>query len=154
MDIARQVNPRKKLITRFTYGGTAVVAIAFAGIGVSRLKPAAPGVDHATVWIDTVKRGPMVREVRGIGTLVPEDIRWIPANTQGRVEAIVLRPGTPVKADTVILELTNPELEQELVEAKLKVDAAEASLENLRVQTDNEYLQQKSTTASVTADYN
>jgi HlyD family secretion protein len=153
MDIARQVNPRKKLITRFTYGGTAVVAIAFAGIGVSRLKPAAPGVDRATVWIDTVKRGPMVREVRGLGTLVPEDIRWIPATTQGRVETIVLRPGTAVKSDTIILELTNPELEQELVESKLKLDAAEASLENLRVQTDNDYLQQKSTAASVEADY-
>jgi HlyD family secretion protein len=154
MDIPRQSNPRKKLATRAMYGGAAVLAVGFVAVGVARLSPAAPGVDRATVWIDTVKRGPMVREVRGIGTLVPEDIRWIPATTQGRIEAIVLRPGTVVKTDSVILELTNPELEQELVEAKLKLEAAEASLENLRVQTDNDYLQQKSTAASVTADYN
>src|SRR6476469_4183660 len=104
MDIARKTDPRKKLITRFVYGGTVVVAASFSGIGVYRLKPAAPAVDRATVWIDTVKRGPMVREVRGIGTLVPEDIRWIPADTQGRVEKIVLRPGTPVKPESIILE--------------------------------------------------
>jgi HlyD family secretion protein len=154
MDIARPSNPRRKLIRRLTYGGTAVFAVAAAGIGVARLTPAAPGVDRATVWVDTVKRGPMVRDVRGLGTLVPEDIRWIPATTQGRVEAIVLRPGTVVKANSLILELTNPELEQEVVEAKLKVDAAEAGLESLRVQTENDYLQQKSTAASVTAEYN
>ena len=69
-------------------------------LGLSRLKPAAPSVERATVWIDTVKRGPMLREVRGLGTLVPEDIRWIPATTQGRVERIVLSPGTTVSADT------------------------------------------------------
>ena len=154
MDIARPSNPRRKLIRRLTYGGTAVFAVAVARIGVTRLTPAAPGVDRATVWVDTVKRGPMVRDVRGLGTLVPEDIRWIPATTQGRVEAIVLRPGTVVKANSLILELTNPELEQEVVEAKLKVDAAEAGLESLRVQTENDYLQQKSTAASVTAEYN
>jgi HlyD family secretion protein len=154
MDIARPSNPRKKLIRRLLYGGTAVFAVAVAGVGVARLTPAAPGVDRSTVWVDTVKRGPMVRDVRGLGTLVPEDIRWIPATTQGRVEAIVLRPGTVVKANSLILELTNPELEQEAVEAKLKVDAAEAALESLRVQTENEYLQQKSTAASVSGEFN
>ena len=104
--------------------------------------------------MDTVKRGEMLRQVRGNGTLVPEDIRWIPATTLGRVEQIRLHPGTAVKADSVILELSNPELDQELHEAELKVEAAEASLQNLRVQTQNDYLQQKATAASISADYN
>src|SRR5581483_1384185 len=103
MDIARQVDPRRKLIRRAIYGAVAVIAVALAGLGVARLTPAAPSVDRATVWVDTVRRGPMVRDVRGIGTLVPEDIRWSPSTTQARVEAIVLRPGTAVKRETVIL---------------------------------------------------
>ena len=74
-------------------------------LGLSRLKPAAPCVERSTVWIDTVKRGPMLRQVRGLGTLVPEDVRWIPAQTEGRVERHVILPGTPVKPDSVILEL-------------------------------------------------
>jgi len=118
-----------------------------------KLKPAAPGVDRATVWIDTVKRGPMVREVRGLGTLVPEDIRWIPATTQGRVERIRLRPGTVVAADSVILDLTNPQLEQELQDATLKLTGAEASLANLRVQAENDTLAQQAATANIEADY-
>ena len=111
-------------------------------------------MERATVWLDTVKRGPLLREVRGIGTLVPEDIRWIPATTQGRVERIVLRPGTAVTADSVILELVNPQLDQESQDAELKVQAAEAALQNLRVQTQNDYLQQKAATASIDADFN
>jgi HlyD family secretion protein len=95
-----------------------------------------------------------VRQVRGIGTLVPEDIRWVPATTQGRVEKIILRPGTPVKPESVILELTNPQLEQELQDAELKVKSAEASLQNLRVQVQNDFLQQKATAADVSAAYN
>jgi HlyD family secretion protein len=111
-------------------------------------------VERATVWLDTVKRGPLLREVRGIGTLVPEDIRWIPATTQGRVERILLRPGTEVSPDSVILELVSPQLDQESQDAELKVQAAEASLQNLRVQTQNEYLQQKAATANIDADFN
>ena len=94
VDIARSPEvKRKKKIRRIIYGAVALLAIVLITVGVSRLRPAAPGVDRATVWIDTVKRGPMIRQVRGSGTLVPEDIRWIPATTQGRVERIVLRPG-------------------------------------------------------------
>jgi HlyD family secretion protein len=132
------------------------VALSFVGLitlGVSRLKPAAPGVERAAVWIDTVKRGPMLRDERGIGTLVPEDIRWIPATTVGRVERIALRPGTVVAAGSVILELSNPQLEQELQDAALKLKAAEASLTNLRVQLQNDTLAQEATTASIEADY-
>jgi len=120
---------------------------------VSKLKPAAPSVERATVWIDTVKRGPMLRDERGIGTLVPEDIRWIPATTVGRVERITIRPGTVVAAGSVILELSNPQLEQELQDAVLKLKAAEASLTNLRVQLQNDTLAQEAVTASIEADY-
>ncbi len=105
------------------------------------------------MWEDTVKRGPMVRDVRGLGTLVPEDIRWIPATTQGRVERILLRPGTPVKPDSVILELSNPQLEQELRNAELQLQSADASLANLRVQVQNDLLNQRATAASIEADY-
>jgi HlyD family secretion protein len=136
------------------YVAMGLIGVALITLGLSRLKPAAPTVERATVWIDTVKRGPLLREVRGLGTLVPEDIRWIPATTQGRVERILLHPGTAVKAESVILELSNPQLDQELQDAHLKVQASEASLQNLRVQTQNDYLQQKATGASISGDYN
>lgn len=122
-------------------------------VGISRLEPAAPAVERATLWIDTVKRGPMVRQVRGLGTLVPEDIRWIPATTMGRVERILLRPGTVVNPNSVILELSNPSLRQELQDAELRLKAAEAASTNLRVQLQNEYLQQQATTAAIESEY-
>src|SRR6478735_12197720 len=112
MDIARPSNVRQKRIRQGIVIGIGLVAIAAVSVGLSRLQPAAPSVEAATLWPDSVKRGTMVRQVRGLGTLVPEDIRWIPATTQGRVEVIRLRPGTPVTPDSVILQLTNPELDQ------------------------------------------
>src|SRR5947199_1375985 len=152
MDIARPAEVRRrKQIRRVIYGAIALLAVLLISLGLSRLKPAAPGVERATVWIDTVKRGPLVREVRGTGTLVPEDIRWIPAATQGRVERILLHPGTAVSADSMILELVNPQLDQELQDAELKVQAAEAGLQNLRVQAQNDYLQQKGVAAGIAA---
>lgn len=135
------------------YGGAAVLAVGAITLGVSKLKPAAPGVERGTVWIDTVKRGPMVRDVRGQGTLVPEDIRWIPATTQGRVERIRLRPGTEVQANSVILDLSNPQLDQEFREAELKLSGAEAALTNLKVQSQNEALAQEAATTNIEADY-
>lgn len=152
MDIARPSNARQRRIRRAVYGGIALVVVGLITLGLSRLKPAAPSVERATVWIDTVKRGPMVRNVRGIGTLVPEDIRWIPATTVGRVERIVLRPGTTVTPDSIILELSNPTLDQELQDVGLRLKAAEASLKNLRVQLQNEYLQQQASAASIEAE--
>src|SRR5437762_12730906 len=112
MYIARPYIAKKKLRRRILAASGGTLALIAITVALSQLKPAVPTVDRSTVWIDTVKRGPMVREVRGLGTLVPEEIRWIPANTEGRVEKIVVRPGTQVKADTVILELSSPELEQ------------------------------------------
>jgi HlyD family secretion protein len=153
MDIARPSNARKKRIKQVAYAGAGLVAVLLITLGLSRLKPAAPSVEGATVWRDTVKRGPMLREVRGLGTLVPEDIRWIPATTEGRVVKIILRPGTPVTSDVVIIELSNPRLEQELRDAQLKVEASEATLANLRVQVQNDQLQQRASAAGVAADF-
>src|SRR6187431_1681817 len=154
MDIARPSNAKKKRIRNAIYIGVGLLVVVLVSVGLSRLKPAAPTVERAVVWPDTVKRGNIMRQVRGLGTLVPGDIRWIPATTQGRVERIILRPGTQVMPNSVILELTNPELEQEFQDAELKLQSAEASLVNLRVQMQNELLQQRATTASIEADYN
>jgi HlyD family secretion protein len=155
MDIARPAEVRRrKRIRRFLYGAIGLLTVLLLTLGLSRLKPAAPGVDRATLWVDTVKRGPLLREVRGSGTLVPEDIRWIPAATQGRVDRILLHPGSAVTADSVILELVNPQLDQELQDAELKVQAAEASFQNLRVQAQNDYLQQKAVAAGIAAEHN
>src|SRR6266566_5527204 len=129
MDIARPSNAKQKRIRQITYAVIGLATVGLITLGLSRLKPAAPTVEMAVVWPDTVKRGPMVRQVRGLGTLVPEDIRWIPATTQGRVERILLHPGTAVNAESVILELSNFQLDQELQDAELKVQAAEASVQ-------------------------
>jgi HlyD family secretion protein len=154
MDIARPAEVRRRQrIRRGIYGALALLAVLLITLGLSRLKPAAPGVERATLWVDTVKRGPLLREVRGTGTLVPEDIRWIPAATQGRVERILLHPGTPVTPESLILELVNPQLDQELQDAELKVQAAEASFQNLRVQAQNDYLQQKAVAAGIAAEH-
>ena len=153
MDIARPSNVKRKRIRQAVYAGTGLIAVVLMSVGLSKLKPAAPTVERAVVWPDTVKRGPMIRQVRGLGTLTPEDIRWIPATTQGRVERIILRPGTSVKADSIILELSNPQLEQQLQDAELKLAAAEAGLANLRVQLQNDLLQTRATAANIDGDY-
>jgi HlyD family secretion protein len=131
----------------------ALLAIILVTVGVSRLKPAAPGVDRATVWIDTVKRGPMIRQVRGSGTLVPEDIRWIPATTQGRVEKIILRPGAQVKPETVILEMSNPDLQQSVKDAQLAFQSAQAAYLNKKADLESQYLSQQADAATVEATY-
>ena len=121
--------------------------------GLSRLRPAAPSVDRATIWPDEVKRGPMVREVRGLGTLVPEDIRWIAAQTDSRVDRWVLRPGALVKANSIIMELSDPTLQREALDAEFQVKGAEADYANLRVQVDSELMNQKANEAAVRSDY-
>jgi HlyD family secretion protein len=154
MDIARPSNLRKKRIKQGVYALVGLTVVGLVSVGLSRLKPAAPTVERAVVWPDTVKRGNIKREVRGLGTLTPEDIRWIPATTQGRVEKIYLRPGTKVKPDSVILELSNPTLEQQLQDAELKLAAAQAGIENLKVQLNNDLLQTRGNAAKTEADYN
>jgi len=153
MDIQRPSNARAKRIKRILYVTGAVMAIAGITLGLSRLKPAAPTVDASTVWPDTVKRGPMVREVRGLGTLVPEDIHWIPAQTAARVDKIVIRPGHVVTPDTVILEMSNPELQRDVLDAEYQLKAAESDYANLKVQVDSELMNQKANEAAVRSDY-
>src|SRR4029078_2972491 len=154
MDIARPSNAKKKRIKQAIYAGVGLLAVVLVSVGLSRLKPAAPTRERRVVWPAKVERGPMVRQVRGLGTLTPEDIRWIPATTQGGVERIILRPGTKVKANDVILELTNPQLEQQLQDAQLKLGAAEAGLDNIRVQLNNDLLAQRAASANIEADFN
>jgi len=126
--------------------------IASITMGVSKLKPAAPSVDRLGLWIDTVKRGPMVRQVRGLGTLTPEEIRWIPTITDGRVEKILVRPGTPVKANTVVVILSNPTVEQQTFDAEWKLRAEEAQYHNLEVTLQSQVLDQKANTAKAEQD--
>ena len=150
VDIARPASViRKKKIRRAMYAGAALVVIILITVGVSRLQPAAPSVDRATVWVDTVKRGQMLRQVRGSGTLVPEDIRWIPATTQGRVERILLRAGAQVEPNTVILELSNPDLQQAVKDAQLAYQSALAAFENRKSELENQLLTQQSGVATI-----
>jgi HlyD family secretion protein len=152
VDIARPDLLEKKKKRQLAWGAGAVVVVVLATLGVSQLKPAAPSVERATLVIDTVQRGEMVREVRGLGTLVPEEIRWIPAVTQGRVERLVLLPGTTVTADSVILELSNPELEMQALEAESQARAAVASYTELKVRLASQLLDQKAAAARVQAE--
>ena len=153
MDIQRPSNARAKKIKRIVYVTVAVLACAGVTLALSKLKPAAPSVDASTIWPDTVKRGPMLREVRGLGTLVPEDIHWIPAQTAARVDKIVIRPGHLVKPDTIILEMSNPETQRDLLDAEYALKAAEANYANLKVQVDSDLMNQKSQEASVRSDF-
>jgi HlyD family secretion protein len=126
MDIARPDQSKARRKKRILLGVLAVIVVVGITIGLSRLKPAAPTVERNLVWIDTVKRGQMVRQERGLGILVPEEIRWIAARTQGRVDKIVLRPGARVTTDSVILMLANPDVEQAAANAESQLKAAEA----------------------------
>jgi HlyD family secretion protein len=153
MDIQRPSNARAKKIKRIAYVTIAVLLCAGVTLALSKLKPAAPSVDASTIWPDTVKRGPMLREVRGLGTLVPEDIHWIPAQTAARVDKIVIRPGHLVQPDTVILEMSNPETQRDLLDAEYLLKAAEADYANLKVQIDSELMTQKANEAAVRSDY-
>jgi len=153
MDIQRPSNARAKKIRRIIYASIGAVLLAGVTFGVSRLRPAGPTVDKATIWTDEVKRGPMIRDVRGIGTLVPEDIRWIAAQTDSRVDRIVLHPGAIVKPDSIILELSNPELQRDVLDAQFELKAAQADLENLKVTISSDLLNQRSIAANVRSDY-
>jgi HlyD family secretion protein len=135
------------------YGAAGIILVPLITWGLSTLKPAAPTVEKATVWPDTVKRGPMLIQVRGLGTLVPEEILWIPATTDGRVVRRFVLPGSPVTADTVVLELTNPELEQLALDAEWQLRAAQAQLNSLKAQLESQLLDQKAAAATVQSEY-
>ena len=152
MDIQRPAALRNKRLRQVGYPLAGLAALVLVTLGLSRLKPAPPTVERSTVWVDTVKRGPMLRQVRGIGTLVPVEERWIPAATNGRVEKIVLLPGTRVRAGSVILEMSNPELEQQALDAGWQLRAAEAEHANLKVQLESQRLNQEAESARVRAE--
>src|SRR5207302_6496881 len=149
MDIARPNALRNKRIKQSVYGLVAVVAASALALGLSRMKPAAPAVDRATVWIDTVKRGEMLRQVRGLGTLVPEEIRWIPANNDGIIEEVKVRAGDKVAAASIILVMSNPDLQQRTTDAELQLKGSEADLTNLRATSQKEILDQEAQQANV-----
>jgi HlyD family secretion protein len=152
MDVPRPFTAKARRRRQIIYAAVGVALFAGITMGVSKLKPAAPSVDRSSLWIDTVKRGPMVRQVHGIGTLTPEDIRWIPTITDGRVEKILVRPGTPVKADTVVVILNNPTVEQQAFDAEWKLRAEEAQYHNLEVALQSQVLDQKANTAKAEQD--
>ena len=144
---------KRKRLRQALLAAVGVIIVIAVSIALARMEPAAPNVERATVLVDTVKRGSIIRQVRGLGTLVPEDTRWLPSQTEGRVERILLRPGAQVGPNSVILELSNPQLEQEAVNAKLALQSAEATLENLRVKLQSDFLTQQSQVAALDADF-
>ena len=154
MDIQRPSNAAAKRRRRILFSALAVIFVAGVTLGLSRLKPAAPTVERSTIWTDTVKRGPMLRQVRGLGTLVPVDIRSISSLTDATVERRRILPGTQVKADTIIMDLSNPQTEQEAKDAELQLKAAEADYKNLEVTVESNLLTEKANAATVTSDYN
>jgi HlyD family secretion protein len=152
MDIARPDIAKAKRLRRIVYGTGSAVVVLLITVGVSRLEPAAPRVEQDTVFIDTVQRGEMLRNVRGTGELVPEEVRWISAITQGTVDRIVIRAGADVTPDTAIVELSNPELEQSAIEARLLLEAAQARYESRVEELDSQVLTQRSQLSTVEAD--
>src|SRR5436190_16894749 len=155
MDVARpQPVARNKKIKRIVAGVMVLIAAAGVTLGLSRMRPAAPSVDRATVWIDSVKRGEMLRQVRGIGTLVPEEVRWIPATNEATIEERRVRAGDTVKADTIILVMSNPDVKQRADDAELQLKGAKADLATLRATLKTEIINQQSIQAGVEADYN
>jgi HlyD family secretion protein len=155
MDIARPEFKQQKRRRQILWGMAGLVCLGGVTVGVSRLKPAAPEVERSTVWTDTVKRGPMVRQVRGLGSLIPsqEFTRQIPAETEATVVRILKLPGSQVKADTVLLEMSNSQVEQAAVDAKLQLKAAEAEYQSLRVTLQSNLMNQKAGAATVNSDY-
>lgn len=153
MDVPRKGARRSKIIKRVIFITLVLVAIPLITYGLSRLKPAAPPVERSSVWVDKVKRGPMIRQVRGLGTLVPEEILWIPANTDGRVDRIVNRPGVKVTKNTVLMELSNPELQLAMQDLEWQIKMAEASYTDLRVRLESGDLDQRAKTAQLESEF-
>ena len=147
MDISRPDLKAKKRRRQALTIAIGVVLLAGITFLVMRLKPAAPTVDRSVVWTDIVKRGPMVRQVRGLGTLVPREdaIRQIPAQSEATVVRILTLPGSDVKADTVLMELSDPQLSQEALDAELSLRSARADLSNVQVKVQSDLMAQKST---------
>jgi Multidrug resistance efflux pump len=156
MDIQRPDIKKKKRQRQIIGGALGLVVLALAAFFVSRLKPAAPTVDRAAVWTDAVKQGPLLRQVRGPGSLVPREdkIRLIPAETEATVVRIRVLPGAKVEPDTVVMDLVDPTVQQELLDAQLQLKAAQTDLMNVKAKLDSDLMTQKAGAATVNADYN
>ena len=154
MDVKRPQRKNRRRVKLAVYATLAVLAVALITYGLSRLKPAAPSVERGTVVTDTVKRGEMLLQVRGNGTLVPEEVRQIAAPVEGRVEQIFVKAGTEVSAGTVLVELSNPTLQQQAVDVQYQVKSAEADLNNLRARNDSDRMAQQAATAQIESEYN
>lgn len=154
MDIPRIGEAKRRRKRRAIFAVIGLVALAGITMGLMRLPQAAPSVPRGTLYFGTVKKGEMLRQVRGNGTLLPEEIRWVPAVQPGRIERILVLPGAEVKVDTVLIELSNPELEQAAFEAKWALRAAEADLENTRVTLESQRLTQEAATATLKSQMN
>jgi HlyD family secretion protein len=152
MDIKREGVSKKKMTRRVVYLIIAAAIAALAGWRVSQLKPAAPAVEMATIWPDTVKRGPLVRDVRGLGTLVPEDILWIQAAFDSQVSKLHAQSGDEVEPETVLLVLINPQMEADAVDYEWQTKQAEANLADLKVRLQSQTFDQQSTVATAQGD--
>jgi multidrug resistance efflux pump len=150
VDVPRKSTRKRR---RWLYGGAGLAALALVTLALSRLEPAAPTVEGGTLWTDTVRKGDMLRQVRGPGTLAAEEVRWVSAVTQGRVEKKLIQPGTAVTAGTVILELSNPDVDRQALEAQRQLVAAQSELENLRATLHNQILSQEAVIATVNSEY-
>jgi HlyD family secretion protein len=153
MDISRPDLLAKKRRRQFIYIGSGIIVLIAIAFGLSAIEPAAPKVNRSQVWIDAVKRGEMKREVRGPGTLVPKEVRWIAAETSARIERLIVKPGAAVEADTVIMQLSNPEVMDQLLAARSAVTAAEADHAALRMGLESQVLDQRANMAGIEADY-
>src|ERR1051325_11029285 len=151
MDISRPDLGEKRRRRQYVIGAAILLFVTLAAYGISQMKPAVPEVDGSGLFIDVVKRGPMVRQVRGTGVVVPEQGGWVPAATEARVDRIVVRPGTPVHADTVVLELSNPEVEQAARDAELQLGARIAVMHKREVELQSVILAQQASAAGVDA---
>jgi HlyD family secretion protein len=153
MDVPRKGARRAKIIRRSIFAAVFLIGGLAITWGLGRLQPAAPPVERSAVWVDTVKRGPMLRAHRGLGTLVPEEVLWIPAVTDGRVERVHLRPGVQVKPDTVLMEMSNPELTLAMVDYEWQVKQAEANFTDLKVKLESQGLDQLARQAQLQSEY-
>jgi HlyD family secretion protein len=149
LDIPRAPRPNRK---PYIYGAVAIALVA-ATVGFSQLRPAAPTIEGGPLWTDVVKRGPMVRQVRGTGTLVPEQIRWISALTAGRIERILVQSGTPVDENTELLELSNPDVQLEALDADRQLNLAQSSLASLEASLENGVLSQQGLVSSTYTEF-
>jgi HlyD family secretion protein len=153
MDVPRRNAGKRKTVRRLVIGALALGALGGAAFAVSHLQPALPSVEAASIWPDTVQRGPMIRQVHGVGSLVPQDVIWLSAQIDGRIEKIHIQPGTEVKKDTVVMELSNPTLVEALTSAEFDLKQAEAAYTDLGVTLQSTRFDKESAAAQIASDY-